>query len=219
MLAVHKGDLVVEEKGIYSIEKFLIARRLMYWQVYLHKTVLVAEQMLVQVLQRAKDLTQQGIELPVSPQLAFFLKPDPEVSDFQKNRDLLLENFALLDDFDIVAAMKNWMQFKDPLLAYLSASLINRRLFKIEMQQFPFKSDYVENLRQRLIESTSFPSEQLNYLLFQGKETNNAYSTSKDEIKILFKNGKAKPMSISTDYGLQSKIVTKYYLCYPKNLI
>lgn len=218
MLAVHDGALVVEEKGIYSIEKFLIARRLMYWQVYLHKTVLAAEQMLVQILKRARHLAKDGKELPASPALSFFLQHHPVAADFHSNRDFLLRNFALLDDVDIISAVKQWMEADDDLLAYLSRSLINRRLFKIEMRQSPFDRDYVASIEEKLLRTGRFQEAELPFLVFEGKETNNAYSTSKDEIKILFKNGKVKPMSSSTDYGLQSKIITKHYLCYPKNM-
>jgi len=218
MLSVHDGALVVEEKGIYSIEKFLIARRLMYWQVYLHKTVLVAEQMLVQILKRAKFLVQQGMNLPASAPLTYFLKNHIKAADFQVNRDALLQNFALLDDIDIISAIKSWMQSEDPLLAYFANGLINRRLFKIEMQQSPFEKDHVATIREQVLNAGQFQEEQLEFLVFQGKESNNAYSTFKDEIKILFKNGTVKPMSLSMDYGMQSKIITKYYLCYPKNI-
>lgn len=218
MLSVHEGALVVEEKGIYSIEKFLIARRLMYWQVYLHKTVLVAEQMLVQILRRARSLIQQGVALPASAPLTYFLKNHAKVADFKVKGDLLLQNFALLDDFDVMAAVKNWMSADDPLLAYFSRGLINRRLFRIEMRQSPFPKKHIDAVRQRLLNSGQFQPEHLDYLVFKGKESNNAYTTFKDEIKILFKNGKVKPMSASTDYGMQSKIVTKYYLCYPKGV-
>jgi HD superfamily phosphohydrolase len=218
MLSVHDGALVVEEKGIYSIEKFLIARRLMYWQVYLHKTVLVAEQMLVQILRRARSLIQQGVALPASAPLTYFLKNHAKVADFKVKGDLLLQNFALLDDFDIIAAVKNWMLADDPLLAYFSRGLINRRLFRIEMRQSPFPKKHIEAVRQRLLNSGQFQDDQLEYLVFKGKESNSAYTAYKDEIKILFKNGKVKPMSVSTDYGMQSKVVTKYYLCYPKGV-
>ena len=138
MLSVQNGELVVEEKGIYSIEKFLIARRLMYWQVYLHKTVLSAEQMLIVALLRAKALTRQGHQLPASPPLAFFLQREPSRADFEQERDQLLGQFAQLDDFDIVSALKSWMFADDKLLAFLSSSIINRRLFRLEFSHTPF---------------------------------------------------------------------------------
>jgi HD superfamily phosphohydrolase len=218
MLAVQDGELVVEEKGIYSVEKFLIARRLMYWQVYLHKTVLAAEQMLVQALRRARDLVQSGLPLPVADNLGLFLHHHFTENDFVAQRDALLDHFADLDDYDIMYALKAWRHANDPLLAFLSKSLINRQLFKLELRNKPFDRPYVEAVRDRVRQYNAFPADQLSYLVFEGKETNSAYSTSKDEIKILHKDGRVLPMSATADYGIQSKIVTKYYLCYPKLL-
>ncbi|MEK7256429.1 MAG: HD domain-containing protein, partial [Bacteroidota bacterium] len=139
MLAVKDGELVVEEKGIYSIEKFLIARRLMYWQVYLHKTVLVAEQMLVKTLERAKELALSGIRLDVSKSLAFFLYQNVSREDFAANGEEMLRHFSRLDDYDILAALKNFTESEDPLLAWLSTCLLDRRLFKIELRNEPFE--------------------------------------------------------------------------------
>ncbi len=216
MLAVHEGELVVEEKGIYSVEKFLVARRLMYWQVYLHKTVLSAEQMLVQTLRRAQMLARGGVRLHCSQSLAYFLYNDITADRFHAEEGQALGYFAELDDFDIISALKSWNHAEDPLLAYLSKSLLHRRLFRLELSNRPFDRSYVENIRQQVIEWSPFSSEALRYLVFEGKETNNAYSTSKDEIRILHKNGEVLPMSESADYGIQSQLITKYYLCYPK---
>lgn len=216
MLAVQDGELVVEEKGIYSVEKFLIARRLMYWQVYLHKTVLAAEQMLVQTLRRARDLVQQGQDLRASDSLLFFLHRTCTAADFIVERDLLLERFAELDDYDIMSALKSWMNATDPLLAYLSRCLIHRRLFRLELRNEPFEPEYIRYVREQVEATGIFAPEMTDYLVFHGQETNSAYSTSKDEIKILHKDGRVLPMSATADYGIQSKIVTKYYLCYPK---
>jgi uncharacterized protein len=216
MLSVHDGELVVEEKGIYSIEKFLIARRLMYWQVYLHKTVLSAELMLIRTMRRAKELAHAGTTLEVSGNLAFFLYNDPGEGDFVNRRDFLLDNFAALDDYDIVFALKSWMHGDDPLLAYLSRNLIDRRLFKLELSNEPFAPEYVESIRERLRAWGAFPEELFPYLLFQGRETNSAYSTAHEEIKILYKNGNVLPMSRSSDHDVQTRIITKHYLCYPK---
>ncbi|HMO39188.1 MAG TPA: HD domain-containing protein [Saprospiraceae bacterium] len=216
MLAVQDGELVVEEKGIYSVEKFLIARRLMYWQVYLHKTVLAAEQMLVQTLRRARDLVQQGQDLRASDSLLFFLYRTCTAADFIVERDLLLERFAELDDYDIMSALKSWMHASDPLLAYLSRCLIHRRLFRLELRNEPFEPEYIRYVCEQVEATGTFAPEMTDYLVFHGRETNSAYSTSKDEIKILHKDGRVLPMSATADYGIQSKIVTKYYLCYPK---
>ncbi|HFA48981.1 MAG TPA: HD domain-containing protein [Bacteroidetes bacterium] len=215
MLAVHEGRLVVEEKGIYSIEKFLIARRLMYWQVYLHKTVLGAEQMLVKILQRAKELATNGAEMDMPRHLAFFLYKNYTSGDFIKNKNLL-DRFAKLDDHDIFCAIKNFTDHKDAPLSYLSACLINRRLFKIELKNDPIPETYISDIKKRVAERQILPEKNMDCLVFSGEETNHAYSTSKDEIEILFKNGEVLPMSQISDFGIQTRLVKKYYLCYPK---
>lgn len=219
MLAVKDGELVVEEKGIYSVEKFLIARRLMYWQVYLHKTVLAAEQMLVQTLKRAKELSNQGKVLEAPKNLLFFLQNNLSYEDFAVNRDELLDRFATLDDNDVVSALKNWMYAEDKLLAYFSSSLMNRRLFKMELRNEPFDPAYVDHIRCKTEQWGAFPKELTPYLVFQGKESNSAYTALKDEVKMLHKDGTVRPMSVNADFGIQSKLVTKYYLCYPKEIL
>lgn len=219
MLAVREGELVVEEKGIYSVEKFLIARRLMYWQVYLHKTVLSAEQMLVQTLRRARELARSGIELVCPENLAFFLCKDITAEQFRTDSRRALEHFLSLDDYDVVSALKSWTRCEDQLLAFLSQSLLQRRLFRLELSNRPFDRSYVESIRRQVTEWSAFGQDALRYLVFEGKETNNAYSTSKDEIKILHKNGLVLPMSESADYGIHSQLITKYYLCYPKGVL
>ncbi|MEO1259162.1 MAG: HD domain-containing protein [Bacteroidota bacterium] len=215
MLAVHKGKLMVEEKGIYSIEKFLIARRLMYWQVYLHKTVLAAEQMLIKTLERAKELAMQGAPFNLPESLSFFLYKNYKLKDFKKNKDLLFY-FSRLDDFDIISALKYFSQHDDAVLSYLSNCLIDRRLFKIKMRDKPFSKKAIADIKKAIKGRNILPEENIGYLVFGGEETNHAYSTSKDEIKILFKNGKVLPMSKISDFGLQTKLVKKYYLCFPK---
>lgn len=215
MLAVHDGKLMVEEKGIYSIEKFLIARRLMYWQVYLHKTVLVAEQMLVKVLERAKELAMKGVQFNLPDSLSFFLYENYTIKDFRKNKDLLF-HFSRLDDYDIVSALKYFSQHEDPVLNYLSHCLINRHLFKIKMRDKPFSKKLISEIKKEIKSRNILPKENIDYLVFMGEETNHAYSTSKDEIKILFKDGKVLPMSQISDFGIQTKLVKKFYLCFPK---
>lgn len=219
MLAVHDGRLVVEEKGIYSIEKFIVARRLMYWQVYLHKTVLGAEQMLLKTLQRAKELARQGSRLDVTKSLAFFLYQDCTLEDFDTHPEDLLAHFARLDDYDIFSALKNFTQEADPLLSYLATSLIDRKLFKIELKNEPFPPAYVEGIREKMKGFKGIPENLVDYLVFSGEETNHAYNVFKDEINILFKDGTVLPMSQLSDFGLQTGVVRKYYLCYPKGLI
>ncbi len=219
MLSVHQDELVVEQKGIYSIEKFLIARRLMYWQVYLHKTVLAAEQMLIKAILRAKELIRNGAALPMPHNLAYFFHKDLNEDNAETYRDELLDHFAVLDDFDIIYALKLWTKSEDEVLSYLSKGLINRRLFRMELQNEPFSEKDLQSVRQRIQNMKLFPADTIHYLLIKGKETNSAYSTSKDEIKILFKNGSILPMSESTDFDVPSKITTKYFLCYPKEAI
>jgi len=219
MLAVKDGDLVVEEKGIYSIEKFLMSRRLMYWQVYLHKTVLVAEQMLIRVMLRAKELARAGSPLNTTESLQIFLENDFSIEDFKKGDVDLLAHFARLDDIDIVAALKSFMANEDKLLSFLATSLINRNLFKINLKNEAADRDFVKKLRQKVRNHETYKGMQIEHLVFEGTETNNSYSTAKDEIKILYKDGSVKPMSTATDIKLESTIITKYFLCYPKNLL
>jgi HD superfamily phosphohydrolase len=216
MLDVHEGELVVEEKGIYSIEKFLTARRLMYWQVYLHKTVLSAEQMLVATLRRAKQLTREGVELQVTPSLQFFLRTELTAADFQQRREELLRHFASLDDFDIVSALKVWAAGADRLLAYLSRSIINRRLFRLQLQNQVFDPEYKERIRSCIRQQFEVEEAELPFLFLEGQESNSAYNTSRDEIRILFKDGRVLPVSECSDVGVPSKIITKHYICYPK---
>ncbi|MFK7979953.1 MAG: HD domain-containing protein [Saprospiraceae bacterium] len=218
MLAVKDGNLVVESKGIYSIEKFLMARRLMYWQVYLHKTVVASEQMLVKVLKRAKELADKKKKLDISESLAYFLYHCPEKPFRKKEKRALLNHFSLLDDFDIYSALKNFTRSDDFLLSYYAKSLLNRNLFKIEFSNEPYESDYLEEIRYKIAQKFPIDLQSVQQLIISGKESNNVYTISKEEILILFKGGKVLPMSEISDFGLQSKNITKYYLCYPKNI-
>ncbi|KAA3630768.1 MAG: HD domain-containing protein [Bacteroidetes bacterium] len=218
MLSVHNGELVVEEKGIYSIEKFLIARRLMYWQVYLHKTVLSSEQMLIGTMGRARYLVKQGKDVPAPDSLKFFLENKIRKEDFDSSPDELLNHFARLDDHDIVSAMKQWKYCDDKILSFLSTGIIDRKLFRLEFSDEPFDEKYIKNKKEEILAKTSLNSEDLEYVFYEGTETNSAYSTVKDEIKILFKSGKTLPMSSIAQHGIQTGAFTKYYICYPKNL-
>ncbi|MEM7572802.1 MAG: HD domain-containing protein [Bacteroidota bacterium] len=218
MLNVINNQLVVEEKGIYSVERFLTSRRIMYWQVYLHKTVLSAEQMLIRVMERARDLMQAGQEFWAPPCLDFFLRNRLTSADFTNNRNELLERFAALDDTDIASAIKNWQHHADPLLSYLSWGLINRRLFRLEFSDQPFEAGYVAMIRERLQRSRKLPDGAENYFLIQGQESNTAYYTTKDEILVLTKAGPVVPMSQVTDFSIQPKTYTKHFLCYPKEV-
>ena len=219
MLTVREGELVVEEKGIYSIEKFLIARRIMYWQVYLHKTSLGAEQLLIQTLKRARFLTLMGERLSVSEDLQFFLhnaeKPEELISDPEK----LLYHFSGLDDVDITAALKQFQRHSDPLLSFLSSSLMDRRLFRVEVQPQPFAADYTAKLRERIIDRFRLDPDEVHHLLIHVRETNTAYSTARDEIKVLLKNGRVVPISMISEHNIQDRAIEKHFLCYPKTLL
>ncbi len=227
MLNVVNGELVVEEKGIYAVENFLIARRLMYWQVYLHKTVLVSEQMLIKVFKRAKELYIENSEIPVTPALKYFfdgIKP-PII---KKNIKELIEYFAKLDDIDIIASLKLWANHNDYILAFLSQSILDRKLLKIKLQSVPFKAEEIEKIKQNTIIKLSISNKLYNkqnekildfeYLIFSGTESNRTYNTTKDAIKILAKTGEVKSITEMMDYELHNKNIYKYYLCYPKYL-
>ncbi len=212
MLNVKHNELVVEEKGIYSIEKFLIARRLMYWQVYLHKTVLSAEQMLISLFLRLKQLFQEKVplDLPQALHNLFHSNINPS------NRSDFLNYYAAIDDIDITAAMKNWQFHSDQVLSILSKSLLNRTLFKAELQNEPFKKSYVTDILYKLEEI--YGKSAAEFLLLNGKEANRIYNAEENEIKILYKDGSIAPMSTIVEHGIKSQIISKYYLCYPKNI-
>ena len=217
MLNVVDGELVVEEKGIYSIEKFLIARRLMYWQVYLHKTVLVAEQMLIKVFTRAKELNQKNLEIPCTPALKYFFDrlKSPKI---KKNVKELVECFAKLDDIDIIASLKLWTNHTDFVLSYLSKSILDRKLLKIKLQNVPFGDEEIEKVKKDILNKVNETNLDFEYLIFSGAESNRTYNTTKDAIKILSKSGEVKSITEMMDYELHNKNIYKYYLCYPKYL-
>ncbi|HET6254226.1 MAG TPA: HD domain-containing protein [Puia sp.] len=209
MLTVHDGKLMVEEKAIYSIEKFLVSRRLMYWQVYLHKTVVSAEQMLVRIIERARELMQAGADLTSSsPVLDHFLrKEEPEVN---------LDQFCLLDDFDVMSAVKRWMFHSDRVLAILSRSLINRRLLKVRFQATPYNENYVQELRLNVSRALSVGVAEARYFVFTGEAANTTYDPADEKINILFKDGSVRDIS-EVDNALihqtLSSQVKKFYLC------
>jgi uncharacterized protein len=215
MLAVHGGELVVEEKGIYSIEKFLIARRLMYWQVYLHKTGVAAEQMLIRLLRRARALALDGHELEAPRHLAWFLYRDP---DKKLKTEEVLAHFSRLDDNDITAAIKYWAEAEDPVLAYLSGGLLDRRLFRLEW--FQEEADAIARAEAvaQAIQQAMGPYTPLEYYLYRGSEANRAYDDAKDQIKIGFKDGRVLPINQCSDVPLYTQIVTKQFVCYPKEI-
>jgi HD superfamily phosphohydrolase len=217
MLNVKDDQLVVDEKGIYSIEKFLIARRLMYWQVYLHRTVVSSEQSLVMMLKRAQDLTAAGVELFATPSLQFFLEPADTKFD-PRNRALFLEHFAALDDNDILTSAKVWCNNSDPVLSLLSDGLINRTLLKVELDNKSFARERVEILRKKVAGHLGISEEEAAYLVVSDSVSNYAYSDMDDRITIMDKRGDTRDIAEASDIlniSVLSLNVRKHFLCYP----
>ena len=215
MLNVRNDELVVEEKGLYSVEKFLIARRLMYWQVYLHKTSVAAEQILIRLLNRAKELLQQGQKLTMSTALAFFVKNKISKDNFSHE---VLEMFARLDDTDIISAMKEWQFHPDVVLSKLSKMLLNRDLPKIKVRLNDFEEQKIKRL-QKLSLAKGVEEQDMKYFVFTGVMTNRAYNPEKEIIKILTKNGRVVDLSKTSEaINLEplSQVTERYYICYPK---
>lgn len=218
MLDVIDDNLVVEAKGIYSIEKFIIARRLMYWQVYLHKTVLSAEYLLRRILSRAKELSENGELLFASPAFGLFLRKNFSKEDFL-NDPVVLNNFSKLDDFDIYSSIKTWIDSDDFVLSELSKSLINRRLLKIEIQETEFEEAYIDLIKEKVLKKLNLKNEEVNYFVFSDKTSNYAYDPYHGQINILYKNGKIMDIADASDQlniSVLSNPVVKHFLCYPK---
>lgn len=217
MLNVHNGNLVLEEKAIYSIEKFLVARRFMYWQVYLHKTVVSAEFMLIHILRRAKVLVQRGERVFASPALEFFLSQHIGTNDFENNPEVL-QKFADLDDFDILGAVKVWQTHSDRVLSILSQRLVNRELFKIEISKEPFSPDRIQLEKELIRKQFELSDEELEYFIYSEVLSNSAYYSNKQSINILLKNGTIMDVSKASDnlnISALAQPVEKYCLCYP----
>jgi HD superfamily phosphohydrolase len=218
MINVKNDELVIEAKGIFTIEKFIMARRFMYWQVYFHKTVVAAEQMLIHILNRANELSEEGLVLFGAPSLQFFLRNKFSVEDFKLRKEVL-ENFALLDDFDIYAAIKVWALHDDPVLSYLSSCLINRKLFRAELQYKAFEPEYVIKIREEVSKLLKFSDKAIAQIVFEGTITNNAYNPDFDKINILYRDGEVVDIAEASDQinvSVLSKSAMKHFLCYPK---
>ena len=222
MLNVHDDKLVIEAKGIYSIEKFLVARRFMYWQVYLHKTALVAEKMLISILNRARLLVLRGEKLFAPPQLSFFLENNICYDDFIY-RPEVLTNFMMLDDDDIMSAIKIWSMTDDHILSQLSGDFINRNLFRIEIQNDPFDDSEISNIKESVTNAYGLKEEgDCDFLVFSGSISNNTYSPDDENINILYNNSELKDITEASDMinlSVLGKRSRKYFLCYPKSLI
>src|SRR5450432_1851924 len=212
MLTVHNGELMVQEKGIYSIEKFLVARRLMYWQVYLHKTVVSAESMLVKIIQRAREKIRCGEKLSSgSASLDFFLSQNPQ------DPPVWLETFCEIDDNDVLSALKIWTKNGDPVLSGLSLGLINRRLLKARLQAEPFESGRVEKLLRLAADSLKISQSDSSYFVFTDEHINTTYNPDDEKINILFKDGSVRDISQVDNALIQrslSMAVKKFYICY-----
>lgn len=215
MLDVVEDELVVEAKGIYSIEKFLIARRLMYWQVYLHKTVLASELMLEKVLKRARQISLQGTRLTLSENLHYFLT-NSSFSD----KATMLNHFILLDDYDIIMSLKQWCTHNDTVLQMISSALINRHIYKIRMEKTPYLKQETDHIKQLVQLQYKIPEHLMEFLLIEDAISNNAYSANDDKINILRNNQKI-DIAVASDMlniEMLSKTVTKHVLCYPKEI-
>ena len=218
MLNVTDDFLVMEEKGIYSIEKFLMARRLMYWQAYLHKTSLVAELTLTNALKRAKELLHKGIDVECSKPLKHFMENKVVAENFS---DYNLDSFAQLDDFDVISALKNWQYHNDFILSSLSKMIINRDLSKIKLNSEKFPKEVLEKMTTRFAKENNITEQEAKYFIFKGKIKNQAYSKDAEPIRILKKDKSIEDVVEASDQlnlKALSKPVTKYFICFPKLL-
>ncbi len=218
MLTVKDGNLMVEEKAIYSIEKFLVSRRLMYWQVYLHKTVLSAEMMLVKIFRRARELILNGQSvLAVSEELNFFLQNSNINTPIEQH----LETFCRLDDYDVMATIKNWNRHTDKILATLCRSIVERILFKVKLQAQPFDDAFVKEKIKEACDKLDISEKEAEYFVFTGEASNTTYNPGDERINILFKDGTVKDISKVDNALIQHNLsgptfgeIKKYYICY-----
>jgi len=220
MLNVFNDELVVDEKGLYSIEKFIIARRLMYWQVYLHKTVLSAENMLVNILKRAKELYQSGEKLFTSPTLEYFLKNNISAENIQ-NKEEFLNVFSQLDDYDIYGAIKVWCGHSDIVLSTLCKGMINRKLYKISLRRDEFDAATLSEFNSKISNHWGIKKEDYHYFAFTGNISNSDYNPLGEPIKILMRNQQGVILlgdNEKMDVAILSTPVNKYFLCYMPEL-
>ncbi len=214
MLVVKNDELMIEEKGIYSIEKFLVARRLMYWQVYLHKTVMSAEMLLVKIIRRAKELLRNDIPaIAATDALNFFLNNSDNELQIQENLDI----FCSLDDYDVMCTIKNWSKHTDKILSALCRSLVDRKLFKIKLQAEPFNEKLLKEKECEAMQRLQITEEDVNYFVFTGEAINTTYDLTDERINILFKDGSIKDISQIDNALIHQQLagpVKKYYICY-----
>jgi uncharacterized protein len=218
MLTIANDSLAVQAKGIYSIENFIVARRLMYWQVYYHKTVVAAEYMLISLLKRARELTRQGEKLFATPALSYFLTNEVTFGQFESDSNVL-ESFAALDDNDVFTSIKIWASHPDTVLSVLSKGLVDRHLFRIVLQDQPFNEDQVMVIKSAISNEYKIPLEDADYFILSDSITNNAYNPESDKINIMDKNGRITDVADASDQlniAVLSVPVSKYFLCFPK---
>ena len=218
MLNVIDDRLVVEQKGIYSLENYLTTRRLMYWQVYLHKTAVAYEKVLVNMLRRAKALTRQGEELFASPALSYFLHNDVDAQWFNSHEEAL-RMYEELDDSDIWSAMKAWRHSSDRILATLAADMLDRRIFRVEVHEHPIAEELIASLQSEIAQKMGIPYEEAPYLMSVVTLSKDMYSADEDSIDILYKDGTIRPITQASELlnvELLSRKVSKYYLCYQR---
>ncbi len=225
MLSVVNDRLVMDEKGIYSLEKFLIARRLMYWQVYMHKTVLSSESLLVKVLRRAREVSFEGTEIFTTPALKFFLRNNIGPADLGPaglfSPGIIASNFTRLDDTDILSSAKYWTDSSDPVLSDLSRRLMTRNLLSVELQNEPFRAGRIDELSEAAVNYLRISPDLAGYYVFSGTVSNRTYAPDSPEVMILLKNGTIADITEVSDmfeHRLLSERITKYYLCYPKEI-
>ncbi len=221
MLNVADDRLVVDEKGIYSVEKFLIARRMMYWQVYNHRTVVSAEKLLTSLLVRARQVTAGGLKLFATPSLAWFLEPRHSIAA-KEQRESLVSHFTALDESDILSATKVWMSCGDRVLEDLCRRFVNRDLLGIELQRTPFEGDRVVEAGRRAKKLLGLEDDEVSYYVNTGDVYNQTYAPGTPEVLILLKNGTTRDITAVSDLfdkDALSEKITKYYLCYPKEIV
>ncbi|WP_445458052.1 HD domain-containing protein [Flavobacterium sp. HNIBRBA15423] len=216
MMNVQDDYLVIEEKGIYSVEKFLVARRLMYWQAYLHKTSVVAELILTKILKRAKELTHKGVELESSKPLLFFMQNKVDLLDFDAK---ILNTFSQLDDYDVLSAIKAWQFHEDFVLSSLCKMIINRDLLKIKMMEEKPNKNILDSYKSSFMKLHDLSEKEVDYFVFKGKIKNQAYNKDSEPIRILKKDKTIEDVVQASDQlnlKALSKPVTKYFICFPK---
>ncbi|HLD51792.1 MAG TPA: HD domain-containing protein [Sediminibacterium sp.] len=212
MLTVHQGQLMIEEKGIYSVEKFLVARRQMYWQVYLHKTVLSAEKMLVKIIQRVRSIYNEHRDsLTTGSQVDFFL------GEFNGPMNTeTIKRFCLMDDFDVISAIKKWSTHSDKVLSLLCTRMLNRNIYKTSIQAAPFEPSFVETKKQQVMQQFGVNEEEANFLCFTGIATNTTYQSKEEKINILYKDGTVKDITEVDNSMIQQNLssqIKKFYIC------